>query len=143
MPVKPPDRLPGIGKQAFALRGILPECSIHLRSNTLTAVAHIQPAPACRRYRVQLQYDYGGTPEVRVLAPELRLHHSATKLPHIYPGDFLCLHLANQWQPTMLLANTTVPWTSEWLYYYEIWLVTGQWHGGGNDPVHAEPTANP
>lgn len=32
----------------------------------------------------------------------------------------------------MLIANTIVPWTSEWLFYYEIWLATGQWHGGGH-----------
>ena len=31
----------------------------------------------------------------------------------------------------MLLAKTTVPWASRWLYYYELWLVTGKWLGGG------------
>ncbi|MGH8092034.1 MAG: hypothetical protein ACREIF_00990 [Chthoniobacterales bacterium] len=36
----------------------------------------------------------------------------------------------------MRLADTIVPWTSRWLYFYEIWLATGEWMGGGipHDP---------
>jgi hypothetical protein len=29
------------------------------------------------------------------------------------------------------IADTIVPWTAEWLVHYEIWLVTGEWYGGG------------
>jgi hypothetical protein len=32
----------------------------------------------------------------------------------------------------MLLAYTVVPWISEWLLYYELWLFTGEWTGGGH-----------
>jgi hypothetical protein len=35
----------------------------------------------------------------------------------------------------MPLAMTVIPWISEWLYFYELWLVTGEWLGGG---THAE-----
>ena len=31
----------------------------------------------------------------------------------------------------MPLANTIVPWVADWLYYYEVWLFTGEWEGGG------------
>ena len=31
----------------------------------------------------------------------------------------------------MLIADTIVPWTCEWLVHYEIWFATGEWHGGG------------
>ena len=27
--------------------------------------------------------------------------------------------------------NTIVPWIADWLYYYEVWLFTGEWEGGG------------
>jgi hypothetical protein len=40
-----------------------------------------------------------------------------------YPGE--CKH-------DRLLAITVVPWISEWLIYYELWLVTGRWLGGGH-----------
>jgi hypothetical protein len=32
----------------------------------------------------------------------------------------------------MLLATTVLLWAAEWLMHYELWLVTGQWHGGGH-----------
>jgi hypothetical protein len=31
----------------------------------------------------------------------------------------------------MSIAATIVPWLSLWLYYYEVWLATGAWEGGG------------
>jgi hypothetical protein len=29
------------------------------------------------------------------------------------------------------IADTLVPWASEWLFDYELWLATGEWYGGG------------
>jgi hypothetical protein len=34
----------------------------------------------------------------------------------------------------MSIAETIIPWTSEWLYFYELWVFTGEWHGGGHAP---------
>jgi hypothetical protein len=34
----------------------------------------------------------------------------------------------------MFLADTILPWAVEWLAYYEIWLATGVWYGGGEWP---------
>ncbi|MYD87819.1 MAG: hypothetical protein F4018_15215 [Acidobacteria bacterium] len=31
-------------------------------------------------------------------------------------------------------SGRIVPWTSEWLACYEIWLATGKWLGGGTTP---------
>ncbi|MFS8102099.1 hypothetical protein LFM09_33735 [Lentzea alba] len=132
-----PERQAGVGRQAFALRALLPAANIVLRADSLTATFELQPTSASRRYRVRLNYRHGTAPDVAVLHPALALRDGATSLPHTYPGDRLCLHLPGQWRPTMLLADTIVPWTSEWLLYYEIWLVTGTWHGGG----HGTPTA--
>ena len=36
-----------------------------------------------------------------------------------------------EWNPTMLLSRTIVPWASEWLLFYELWVITGVWLGGG------------
>lgn len=130
--MRPREQWPGIGRQGFALRALLPDAKITFRQNTLTAIFDLQPTAASRRYTIRLRYRYGRTPDVTVISPDLPLHENADVLPHTYRGDRLCLHLPGQWRPTMLLANTTVPWTSEWLLYYEIWLVTGEWHGGGH-----------
>lgn len=31
----------------------------------------------------------------------------------------------------MLLSDKVIPWAIEWLFYYEIWLATGEWQSGG------------
>ena len=55
-------------------------------------------------------------------------------LPHMFENGSLCLHLEEDWTTDMLLADTLVPWTSEWLIHYEIWRFTGVWYGGGEWP---------
>lgn len=90
-----------------------------------------------RRYSIKIDYRLGASPDVRVVTPKLQLHREADELPHTFPGEKLCLHLPGEWSPNMYIAQTTVPWTSEWLFYYELWLITGNWEGGG----HGEPSS--
>ncbi|MBP8931241.1 MAG: hypothetical protein KBG46_08165 [Paracoccus sp.] len=39
--------------------------------------------------------------------------------------------MAKEWNPSMSIAKTTVPWAARWLACYELWEATGRWHGGG------------
>jgi hypothetical protein len=63
-----------------------------------------------------------------VVSPQL-----APNPPHVYRSDddSLCLYWPMEWSwtPTASLAATIVPWSALWLYYYEAWLVTGEWLG--------------
>jgi hypothetical protein len=65
-------------------------------------------------------------------------------LPHIYNhgrrGTQLCLYLpmSGEWSAEMWLAETFVPWTVEWLKFFELWLVDGEWRGGGEHPGYSE-----
>jgi hypothetical protein len=68
-----------------------------------------------------------------VLEPRLR-ETDGPRLPHVFPGDRLCLHFSGEWRADQSIATTIMPWISEWLFHYEIWKVTGKWHGGGHDP---------
>jgi hypothetical protein len=34
----------------------------------------------------------------------------------------------------MYIADTIVPWAALWLVFYEYWLATGLWLGGGEHP---------
>jgi hypothetical protein len=45
----------------------------------------------------------------------------------------LCIYYkrAKEWDETKFIADTIIPWTSEWLLHYEIWVATGTWQGGG------------
>jgi hypothetical protein len=60
------------------------------------------------------------------------------KLPHVYgqqPTE-LCLHLPRirEWSGEMRIDQTVVPWAALWLYYFEEWLVSDEWKGGGEHP---------
>ena len=78
---------------------------------------------------------------VRVLDPPLRPRPGDPEgqLPHVYytgPGALdvvLCMFDpdADEWSPYSNIAETTLPWTVEWLASYEGWRATGQWTGGG------------
>jgi hypothetical protein len=39
-----------------------------------------------------------------------------------------------EWQSWMRLDQTLVPWATLWLFYFEEWLVSGNWKGGGMHP---------
>lgn len=95
----------------------------------------------------------GRWPGVRVLTSiRPRVENPDELVPHIYGphddprGTDLCLfHPASRdWTDDMLLAESIVPWAAEWLFYYEVWHVTGMWGGEEaphvNAPVVRDPT---
>lgn len=107
----------------------------------LVTVEYGLPKPERKTY-------YRYMPAVRILRPRLVPNWNDKvegALPHVYPykSDItlspLCLFdpKANQWDPSMLISKTTIPWARWWLSFYEIWnAMPGMWKGGGR---HYEP----
>lgn len=96
----------------------------------------LQPTELSMTYDIRIEYYAGKDPDVYVINPKpLTLAPNATKLPHIYNQEkqHLCIYhrRINEWNGGKMIAKTIIPWTSEWLLHYEIWVVTGTWHGGG------------
>jgi hypothetical protein len=101
--------------------------------------------PHLTRHKLEIRYALGSFPEVRVLAPPLTRLPGNTEgaLPHVYPptdDPTLCLFdpEAGQWDWSMAIAETTLPWACDWIACYELWLITGVWRGGGRharDPL--------
>lgn len=97
--------------------------------------------PRFNEYLVEIEYSMDMVvegPRVRVKSPELirQPGNPEGSLPHVYQRDtdpFLCLFDPRkvEWTGWMPVADTTVPWTINWLTCYEDWLLTGEWHGGG------------
>jgi len=97
----------------------------------------VQPSPLSRTYNIRLEYTRSGTPDVFVETPDLDLLVENRPLPHIYNNPVrLCLYMPStgQWCPTKRLDQTIVPWTFIWLYYFEEWLDSNHWKGGGKHP---------
>lgn len=122
-----------LGQHALALRHAFPESVVSLRGGRLTWTGCLQPTSLSRRYRVRVDLGHDGLPHVRVIEPTLESRPGAL-LPHVYREGTLCLYSRGEWHAGMPLVLTIVPWTSEWLMNYEIWLATGEWYGGGQWP---------
>jgi hypothetical protein len=109
--------------------------------------------PLAQTYDVQIHYcafrlDIANiearTVHVESVSPELR-HRSDANIPHVYPNRVkptrprLCLHMRHEWDASLYIADTIVPWTAEWLVAYEGWRATGKWFAGGHNT--ARPAA--
>lgn len=102
----------------------------------------VKPSGMSESYDIRILYEMGNSPKVTVVTPELHERADGQAIPHVYTGKRLCLYLPNsgEWSPRKLISETIVPWTSLWLFYYEIWHATGTWAGGG---VHPTPKQEP
>lgn len=111
-----------------------------VRANKLTWRMAVQPTALARTYQTCITYLPGETPSVQIIEPDLQLLANGRSLPHVYKNPLrLCLYLpgAGEWRPAKRLDQTIVPWTYLWLYYFEDWLGTDDWKGGGQHPGEA------
>lgn len=124
-----------MGIQAGKIKSLFPYSNLSLSQNGLTWKYNITPSPLSASYEIKLSYTKGHNPNVYVLSPKLKFYPGTTNLPHVYDTkkQWLCIYYrkGKEWQSNMLIADTIIPWTCEWLLHYECWLATGVWHGGG------------
>ncbi|WP_286433610.1 hypothetical protein [Myroides odoratimimus] len=111
------------------------ECKI-IGGKVLQWVGILKSSPIGDEYKVKLTYEFGKSPNVFVLEPSsLKLAEGKKTLPHVYDNkkQRLCLYYPDgkEWNSSKSIAQTIMIWAIEWLYHYEIWLITGEWHGGG------------
>lgn len=124
-----PRRSPGISValQDLHIRGRFPTFTCRLnRGHSATWKGRIQPRETSPAYEVAIKYQIGMVPRVRVCWPPLH-----PRAPHVYGDGTLCLYWPEEWRwdRSTLIAETILPWTALWLYYYELWLDTGEWLG--------------
>lgn len=96
-----------------------------------------RPTPLSREYKLRIEYPRGEVPNVSVVAPNISALAGGRELPHVYRNPLrLCLYLprSGEWDPTMRLDRTFVAWASVWLFYFEEWLASNKWKGGGIHP---------
>ena len=105
-----------------------------IHRNRFEIVMNIMPSDNSSTYKVKLICKQGRSPIVILLSPLLEQkdgkypHHiyklyksGQAKLCVYYPGN-------NEWDNSMSIATTFIPWISTWLNAYEYWLITGEWH---------------
>lgn len=102
-------------------------------------VLGITPTPNSITYKVKIEYTLGQNPNIFVISPKrLKKYADTSSLQHVYDEEEqqICLFRPGigEWQPYKFIAKTIVPWAAEWLAFYEIWVLTGEWKGEGLHP---------
>lgn len=109
-----------------------------VRLGELTWEFDVRPHALSRIYRLRIRFRKTGVPKVSVLHPNLNVLAGGRKLPHVYSVKpvHLCLYFPGnrEWTPDKSIAETIVPWAYLWLVYFEHWLATDEWQGGGIHP---------
>lgn len=128
-------------EQLMHLKGKYVVLKDHLTNNSFFCQIVVCPTPLSIEYTLKVVFepDQKIPFSVYVINPKpLKLAEGAIRLEHVYDNQKqrLCLYhpKKRQWDRSMLLSETVIPWAVEWLYFYEIWLCTGEWLGGGEHP---------
>lgn len=100
----------------------------------------VKPTTFSRVYKVLLIWDFTqNAPAVYILNREVHEVSKTKTIPHLYSKEKvqLCLYYPSykEFSNSMSLCETIIPWTYLWLSYYEEWLYSDDWKGGG---VHLE-----
>lgn len=125
-----------LGQQAARMTALHPQFQTAWGPSAITWTGPIRPSELSDEYLVCITHNQNSRskPEVRVLNPKLQDRSDGARVPHVYPGRRPCLYYPRfgEWGPDKFIAQTIVPWTALWLYYYEVWHATGSWLGGGH-----------
>lgn len=124
-----------LAEQAMAFRSLYPDFKVFNSGFELKVEGWVRPTPRSVSYTFVLFYSIGERPTINIVEPVLELNNKHQKLPHVFPGDNLCLYYSSsEFNGSKLLANSVVQWITLWIYYYELWVVKGEWLGGGVHP---------
>lgn len=123
----------------------LPYCKIvNQRRNGFGAELDIRGG----KYKIRIDYQESSSPKVYMITPQIDMSDSLEihTFGMYYHGAYkrrlpkLCLTYwdKDKWNNSILLTDSYIPWAIEWTEFYEIWLLTGKWHGGGVHPSESE-----
>jgi hypothetical protein len=123
-------------QQIGRMRSKFPGLAIAFNRGHIVWTGDWWPHPLSDTYRIQISYTLGQRPRIAILCPQLALADGKTRLPHVYlDGQMdICVHRPEEWTPSNLIADTIMPWISQWLRFYEVWQQTGSWEGEGTHP---------
>ncbi|MEZ4772590.1 MAG: phospholipase D-like domain-containing protein [Bacteroidia bacterium] len=107
-----------------------------IENDTLICTGFLQPE-TCDRYKVRILFRAGHFPQVFILSPNIEPRADI----HIYKEGSLCLFYPGdlKWKDITKIAEYTIPWIVEWIVYYELWKLTGEWEGA--EKTHVENVA--
>lgn len=114
------------------MRLMWPDFDSQATGGLLVCRGNLKPLDICREYSVRVEYRMGNSPSIWIDGlPAPDDEPSGNKIPHRYRDGSICLFCGSEWTADKAIAQTILPWLLEWLVFYEGWLCTGKWQGGG------------
>lgn len=123
--------------QRYLIQKNYPESKCVLEKNRLIWHGFVKPTPLSRTYNIKMICEKERRPKVILYGNNIE-GLEKKDFPHHFGINkdklevTLCLHLPNEFNYSLRIIDTIIPWIQEWLYFYEIWLSTGKWLGGGH-----------
>ena len=134
---------PELLKQVAKIKQHYPQTVGQCKRGKVDLTLKLKPTSTSIVYTIKLFAKQDSTVvNIFVVNPKISLFENGKKVPHLYSDGSLCLFYPkyNELSYNDLWAETLIPWTSLWLFYYEIWKETGEWLGGG---VHGKKNVPP
>lgn len=109
--------------QACLLRHKYQESKVSVKKGKLVWEGNLKPLSLSREYKVQLICERRDNPKVFLKGSNIK-GIERVDFPHHYKktkhGVLLCLNYPAEFNYSMKLTDTIIPWTLEWLCFYEI-----------------------
>ena len=104
-----------------------------IKCSELVFTIVLSPSEKSIKYYVEIHFKNNGIPTAYLVKPKIQKFKG--KLPkHLYKVDSsgrrpLCVYdpKAKEWNGSMLISETFIPWVLTWLNAYEFWQLTGKW----------------
>ena len=103
-------------------------------NKVLVCTGIIQPNGCLNSYNIKIEYVAGYEPKTTIQMPIIE----PSKEIHMYRDHSICLYYPPDmtWNEKTQVYKYTVPWISEWIVFYELYLVNGNIWEGRESPVH-------
>ena len=130
-----------VDQQIVNMQASFPSFICKRYRDTVSWIGRIRPTPLSNIYEVEVRYHIGKNPRVFVLNPKLEKPNKEKNIPHTYTDKEPCVYYPQygEWSNDKFVADTIIPWTILWFFFYEVWLATGIWFGEGIHPIRREP----
>jgi hypothetical protein len=129
-----------VHEQLAHIKNLWPYFKCTVKGGQLICRGIVQPLSITESYRIRIEYRARFNPKVIIEEPPLRQRQKNESIPHTYEENRPCIFHPhyNEWRSDKTIATTIIPWLLEWLVYYEAWLATGEWQGGGEHPSNGK-----
>lgn len=120
--------------QQKLLEEFYPFLTCCIQNTVLICTGWLQPEDCKQEYRIKIEYVAGHEPKSTILSPKIE----PCREIHMYSDHSLCLHYPPdmKWNEKVKIYQYTIPWISEWIVFYEIYLLNGHKWEGRESPTH-------